>query len=119
MNGFLKVEYLNTTKQMYKDKGRFKEHIRINNLHRKIKRVVPRPKLKDVGVKVVVRRILIVELALLLQQLIKVSVGSVKVLVVALRHRRHMIPHQMHHARSAGLSKKDFTNFYKKLNFMC
>lgn len=81
MNGFRKVEYLNITKQMYKDKERFKEHIQINNLLKKIKRAVLRLKHKDVEVKVDVKRILTAELVLLLQQLIKVSVVLIKALV--------------------------------------
>lgn len=81
MNGFRKVEYLNITKQMYKDKERFKEHIQINNLLKKIKRAVLRLKHKDVEVKVDVKKILTAELVLLLQQLIKVSVVLIKALV--------------------------------------
>lgn len=78
MNGFRKVEYLNIMKQMYKDKERFKEHIQINNLLKKIKRAVPHLKHKDVEVKEDVKRILTAELVLLLQQLIKVLVVLIK-----------------------------------------
>lgn len=80
MNGFRKVEYLNITRQMYKDKEKFKKHIQINNLHKKIKKAVPHLKHKDEEVKVDVKKILTAELVLLLQRLIKVSAVLIKAL---------------------------------------
>lgn len=81
MSGFLKAEFLNTMRQMFRDKKKFKGHIQISNLLKKIKKVAPLLKLKDVEMKVDVKKILIAELALLLQLLIKVSVDLIKLAV--------------------------------------
>lgn len=103
MSGFPKVEFSSTMKQMYKDKERFREHIQINNPHKKIKKVVHLLKLKDVGAKVDVKKILIVELAPLLQQLTKVLVDLAKVLVALSHHHHLMTLLQMPHVKNAGL----------------
>lgn len=72
MNGFRRAEYSNIMKQMYKDKEKFREHTRLNNLHKRIKREIQQPKHRGEGAKVVERKIQTVERALLFRQLTKV-----------------------------------------------
>lgn len=62
MSGYQKVEYWNIMKLMYKDNVRFNERILTNKVHRKIRKVVQVPKLKDEEVILVKKKILIVEL---------------------------------------------------------
>lgn len=71
-NGFRRAEYSNTMKQMYKDKEKFKEHIQLNNLHKRTKREIQQRKHKAEEAKEVERKIPTVEQALLFQQLTKV-----------------------------------------------
>lgn len=71
-SGFQRAEYLNIMKRMYKDKEKFREHIRLNNLHKRTKKEIQQQKHKGEEAKEVERKIQTVEQALLYQQLTKV-----------------------------------------------
>lgn len=71
-SGFLRAEYSNTMKQMYKDKEKFREHIRLNNLLKRTKREIQQLKHRGEGAKAVERKIQTAERALLFRQLRKV-----------------------------------------------
>jgi len=69
MNGYQKVGCLNTTKQMYKDRGKSREPIQISNLLRRIRKVTQRQKHKEEEAMVAEKKIQIIEQVLLLQHL--------------------------------------------------
>jgi len=56
-------------KQMYKDRGKFREHIQISNLLRRTRKVTQRQKHREEEAMVAERKIQIVEQVLLLQHL--------------------------------------------------